>query len=514
MGPKQPEELLLVTDEIVADDKENSLYTNGSSSYTSGGIPNEYLLSKEEAEYAVESLRELLRFQTVSVTASESGEYRKCAEYLMSELKSLSCCLDNIHILEESPPDSPVVVARWRSWNRDADVMPVILLNSHYDVVPAVVEDWTVPPFEGVRRDGKIYGRGVQDMKSVCIQYIEAIRKLHTSLQFTPRRHVYLTFVPDEEVGGAGMAAFLSSKLYQQTILSKHNGIALALDEGLASETDSLSVFYGERVPWWINVEARGRTGHGSRFIEHTAIEQLIDLCNKALAFRNNQRDLLHGYQCSSDSRNCSHAVAAANRRQKNKMKQATLGDVTSLNITSLQAGVKVADTFVHNVVPPTASCSMDIRISPKTHPSEIRTMLDEWCRECSTSEGDLSWGFVEGTGNDDTIGHNLTSMDPVINPWYAVFLEALNDEMNIEVEPEVFPAATDSRFLRALGIRALGFSPMRKSEILLHENDEYIKESVFVEGCSIMACLVKRLASQGPDIDILAASAQAEESL
>ncbi len=82
-----------------------------------------------------------------------------------------------------------------------------------------------------------------------------------------------------------------------------------------------------------------------------------------------------------------------------------------------------------------------------------------------------------------DTIGHNVTSMDPVINPWYGVILEALTKDMNITVEPEVFPAATDSRFQRALGIRALGFSPIRNSEVLLHENDEYIKELVFVEG-------------------------------
>ena len=282
---------------------------------------------------------------------------------------------------------------------------------------------------------------------------------------------MYLTFVPDEEVGGAGMAEFLSSSLYK----SFPNGIALALDEGLASETDTLAVFYGERLPWWVHVEAKGHTGHGSRFLEHTAVEQLLDLCNKALAFRKGQRDLLHGVE-NSDHENCSHAIAA--KRVKSTRK---LGDVTSLNITTLQAGVRVADTFAYNVVPPTASCSLDIRISPHVQPSEIRTMLDGWCRECSTSEGELKWGFVPGHGNDDNIGHSLTSMDPVINPWYGVFLDAMN-EMNVAVEPEVFPAATDSRFLRALGIRALGFSPMRNSEILLHENDEYIKEMQLIK--------------------------------
>jgi aminoacylase len=61
-----------------------------------------------------------------------------------------------------------------------------------------------------------------------------------------------------------------------------------------------------------------------------------------------------------------------------------------------------------------------------------------------------------------------------------------------------VFPAATDSRFLRAIGVNALGFSPMRHSPILLHEHDEYIDESVFLEGCAVYIKLISALASQG----------------
>jgi aminoacylase len=70
-----------------------------------------------------------------------------------------------------------------------------------------------------------------------------------------------LTFVPDEEIGGLdGMNAFLNS-LYFKSLR-----IGLALDEGLASEDDDYSVFYGERLPWWVSFVARGNTGHGSRY--------------------------------------------------------------------------------------------------------------------------------------------------------------------------------------------------------------------------------------------------------
>jgi aminoacylase len=314
----------------------------------------------------------------------------------------------------------------------------------------------------------------------------------------------FLTFALSfnvKEVGGGGMAAFLDSELYRSL-----PGIALALDEGLANPADTFSVFYGERLPWWVDVTATGPTGHGSRFIDHTAVEQLISIANRALEFRQGQKSLL-GMQAHE---NCTHAIVAAN--QKRNRTTTTLGDVTSLNITTLQAGVQVGDTYAYNCVPPVAKCSFDIRISPHTEPSEISNMLDQWCIECSSSASNetsddnnaskrtLSWNYIGGHGND-LQKHALTSTNSKENPWYTIFEDAIKS-MGIQIEAQVFPAATDSRFLRALGIRAFGFSPMRNTEILLHENDEYIPESTFIEGISVYVTLIKALGLQGKEID------------
>ena len=279
------------------------------------------------------------------------------------------------------------------------------------------------------------------------------------------------------------MAAFLESELYKSL-----PGIALALDEGLASTTDTFSVFYGERLPWWVDVTAKGHTGHGSRFIEHTAVEQLVALANKALEFREGQRAALG----MSKHENCAHAVAAK-----------TLGDVTTLNITTLQAGVRVGNTYAYNCVPPVAKCSLDIRISPHVPPSEISSMLNQWCQECSakSDESSLSWSYI-GEAGGGLQKHALTSTDNNHNPWYAVFERAIHS-LGMKMEPRVFPAATDSRFLRALGIRALGFSPMRSTEIMLHENDEYIPESTFLEGIMVYVALIEALGSQGGGRDV-----------
>jgi aminoacylase len=470
-------------------------------------------LSEAEAEAAIERFQECLRFETISATAHSTGEYVKCAEFLRKELESIPYnntnaedndkpqrkqLLKDVHFLPEAPDHSPVVIAHWPG--KDS-TLPILLLNSHYDVVPADLEAWTVPPFGATRSpDGKIYGRGTQDMKCVSMQYIEAIRKIHAKHpDWQPERDIYLTFVPDEEIGGSGMAAFLDSDLYKNRL----PGIALALDEGLASTTNVFDVFYGERLPWWVEVTATGPTGHGSRFIENTAVEQLLELSQKAMAFRKGQRDLLE----MSHHHNCTHAVVA---KKKN-----TLGDVTSLNITSLQAGVRVGNTFAYNVVPSLATCSLDIRISPRTKPQEIKDMLDKWCKVCSKDpeKGSVvTWKSVDDS-YENQMSHATTNTDRSVNPWYAAFCDAM-EGMGCEISPQIFPAATDSRFLRALGIRALGFSPMRNTEIMLHEHNEYILEENFLEGIGIYVGLIHSLGSQTKAIDLQSGTKRKAEAI
>lgn len=92
----------------------------------------------------------------------------------------------------------------------------------------------------------------------------------------------------------------------------------------------------------------------------------------------------------------------------------------------------------------------------------------------------------------------------------------------NLTLEPEIFPAATDSRYIRAVsyplagrwqaagaaaflltalsflqvGIPALGFSPMNRTPVLLHDHNERLHEAVFLRGVDIYTRLLSALAS------------------
>lgn len=58
-------------------------------------------------------------------------------------------------------------------------------------------------------------------------------------------------------------------------------------------------------------------------------------------------------------------------------------------------------------------------------------------------------------------------------NLWWSAFNQAVAAAGGKLAKPEILPSTTDARFIRQLGIPALGFSPMINTPILLHEHNE-----------------------------------------
>lgn len=121
------------------------------------------------------------------------------------------------------------------------------------------------------------------------IQQLEAVRRLKLE-GFVPRRTIYLTFVPDEEVGGGrGMQPFVAGAKPDRAAAAgavemsfAEMNVGLCLDEGIACpRADVFYAFYEERSPWWVSFVIPGKAGHGSRFIEDTAVEKLHRLMER-----------------------------------------------------------------------------------------------------------------------------------------------------------------------------------------------------------------------------------------
>ncbi|KAG3090227.1 hypothetical protein PI124_g19240 [Phytophthora idaei] len=168
-------------------------------------------------------------------------------------------------------------------------------------------------------------------------------------------------------------------------------------------------------------------------------------------------------------------------------MKKKKLGDVTTINITALQSGVSQDGGITHarNVIPTEAIAGFDIRVSPEMDMKAMKAKLDEWC----AAEGG-SWEFAPWT--DPLHDHYVTSLD-ADNVWWQLFQKACA-YIEEALETEIFPAATDSRFLRKVGVPAIGFSPMKRTEILLHEHNESLSKDTFLHGISVYVSVFQEM--------------------
>jgi succinyl-diaminopimelate desuccinylase len=143
---------------------------------------------------------------------------------------------------------------------------PCVHLNGHIDVVPAG-SGWTMDPFGGVVRDGRLYGRGACDMKSglaAAIYAVEAIRRAGIPLEGA----VEVSATVDEESGGFAGVAWLANT----GRLTAGRQDFVIIPEPL--NVDRICI--GHRGVYWFEVATHGRIGHGSMpFLGVNAIEHM-----------------------------------------------------------------------------------------------------------------------------------------------------------------------------------------------------------------------------------------------
>ncbi|XP_017103230.2 aminoacylase-1-like [Drosophila bipectinata] len=396
--------------------------------------------SQWENNEEIKIFREYLRIPTVHPNV----DYTACTEFLKRQAESLGLPVDVIYPVNQQ---NPVVVMKWLGSQPE---LPSIILNSHTDVVPVFPEKWTHDPFSAdLDAEGRIFARGSQDMKCVGTQYLGAVRALKAQ-GYQPKRTVYLTYVPDEEVGGhLGMRELVKSDYFKKL------NVGFSFDEGISSEDESYALYYAERTLWHLRFKISGTAGHGSLLLPNTAGEKLDYVVRKLMDFRKSQVKRL-----AKDS-------------------NLEIGDVTTVNLTQLRGGVQ------SNVVPPLLEAVFDIRIAVTVDIAAFEKQIRDWCEEAGGGielEFEMKNPFVEPTKIDAS------------NVYWVAFKKTL-DDLGLKTRVRVFPGATDSRYVRHAGIPALGFSPINKTPLLLHDHDEFLRADTYLHGIEVYKKLIPAVA-------------------
>lgn len=150
-----------------------------------------------------EKLEGLARISSVSAEGYPIEEVLRSAEATCEVMRSAG--LQNVKILA-LPGVHPYAFGEWLGAKR----APTVLLYGHHDVQPpGRPEKWLTPAFQPtLRKDGRLYGRGVVDDKAgimVHIAAIEAYLQTHGSLPV----NVKFLVEGEEEIGSENLGSFL-----------------------------------------------------------------------------------------------------------------------------------------------------------------------------------------------------------------------------------------------------------------------------------------------------------------
>ncbi|HEX2114801.1 MAG TPA: acetylornithine deacetylase/succinyl-diaminopimelate desuccinylase family protein [Alphaproteobacteria bacterium] len=154
---------------------------------------------------------------------------------------------------------------------------PCVHFNGHIDVVEPG-QGWTVDPFGGTVRDGRVYGRGTCDMKGgIAAAIIASEAILAEGIRFPGA--IEISGTVDEETGGYAGVAWLAERGYFSPPRVHH----VIIPEPLQVDR----VCLGHRGVWWAELEMHGRIAHGSMpFLGVSAIRgmgRFLDLVEREL---------------------------------------------------------------------------------------------------------------------------------------------------------------------------------------------------------------------------------------
>ena len=312
-----------------------------------------------------------------------------------------------------------------------------VMFNGHMDHVdPGASEDWPYPPFSGVIRDGRLWGRGSADMKGPLAAMIHAGGALARE-GICPPGDFYVAAVVQEEVGGLG-----TQKLVQ----------TVRPDCAVVGEASSNNLARGHRGRVEVVVRVQGQSVHAS--VPHQGVNP--------------------------------HAVLA---RFIQRLETLSLAHDETFGSSTVAPTLYLTDQQSSNVLPGEARLHLDWRNVPGETADDVlaqlRSVLDACLAEVEGSPGEL----VLHTRHLRTYT-GQTEIFPAVFPSFGVAADdklmlkgqrVLANVLSRPVDVIIWRFATDGGYLVAAGVPTIGFGPAEAHTA--HTVREHVPVEMLVEG-------------------------------
>jgi acetylornithine deacetylase/succinyl-diaminopimelate desuccinylase-like protein len=330
-----------------------------------------------------------------------------------------------------------------------------LLLVAHVDVVPVEGQPWTTAAFIPTEKDGFLQARGVNDDKTMAAAFIATA--LEAARGRTPlSRDLLLVLTAGEETGSPFGMAWLAKNRPElreaEFMLNEDGDLQLTSD---SQRMEAVVVDVTEKVNWSFRLVVKGKGGHSStpwtdrdpvqnlaralvKVGEHRFPARAIPSVREALGLAATRASAPLG---PALRRTAEGSGTVAPDDEKLIAADPVLNALirTTCVITMLQAAP------AGNILPDTAEATMNCRLLPDEKPEAIRAELVK----------------VIGDPELELRSLNDPQLAPVspINGEVTVAIRKVVRELwgTASVVQSMGTGATDSRWLRPLGVKAYG---------------------------------------------------------
>ncbi len=418
----------------------------------------------------IETLRALIRCRTVSYrdpALEDDAEFEKLIALLPSLFPNVARVCET-----ERLPDRALLF-RWKGAQADA---PAVLM-AHYDVVPVNEEEWDVPAFEAILKDGYLWGRGTLDTKITFNGILFAADHLIAE-GFVPQHDLYFAFSGGEEVNGKGAVHIVD--------YFEKNGIepAFVLDEGGAVVEN---VFPGVSRPCGligiaekgmmdVRYTVKSNGGHASAPKPNAPVDRLCKACTRILKKTfpthltppvTQMFDTLGRY--SSFGYKLIFANLWLFLPILNLICKKSGGELNALMRTTV-AFTQMEGSTASNVIPPKATLVSNIRINPSDCMESVLKTLQK-----SVADDRVEITCLHGM-NPSRISR--TDCDG----WDRVASAVASTWKGCIVSPYLMVQCSDSRHYGRISNRVYRFSAMdltAEDRASIHGNNERVRTDV-----------------------------------
>ncbi len=417
----------------------------------------------EEIESRQDDLIALTQALIRIPTLNPPGEcYSEICEFLKARLQATGFNCQIIRA-EGSPADSDRYPRLNLIARLDGSAQgDCIHFNSHTDVV-RVGEGWTVDPFSGAVRDGKIYGRGACDMKGGLATSILAAEAFAAQCpEF--RGAIEISATADEETGGFAGVAWLAERGWFSPQRVQHAIIPEPLNKN--------RICLGHRGVWWAEIEAKGRIAHGSMpFLGDCAVRNMGAIIAEMEE---------HLFPLLA-SKTTAMPVVPPEARQ------------STLNISSIHGGAREQNDelagFPSPCVPDRCRIVIDRRYLAEESLDEVKAEFETMFKRVQSRRPKLEIEVRE-----------LFSVQPVLTDKRSPIVRSISNAIRkvLGEDPEfvVSPGTYDQKHIDLIGgmKNCIAYGPGILD--LAHQPDEWIRINDMVDSAKVMAhTLYERLA-------------------